>query len=72
MRFWAVVLALFAVTVAVDLLLDTAVPGMMSAYGFVGCVVIIVASKWFGKAFVQRREDHYEPRGGIGRETGDG
>lgn len=31
-----------------------------SLYGFVSCVAIIVASKFVGKAWLMRREDHYE------------
>lgn len=36
------------------------VPGFWAAFGFVGCVVIIVASKAVGKFGVQRREDYYD------------
>jgi hypothetical protein len=29
------------------------------AIGLVGCIVIVIASKWLGKAFIQAPEDHY-------------
>ena len=35
-------------------------PGFWSVFGFVGCVVIIVASKWFGHAGIMTREDYYD------------
>ncbi len=28
-------------------------------YGFAGCGVIVLASKWLGKRFLQRDEDYY-------------
>lgn len=28
-------------------------------YGFLGCVAIIVVSKFLGKAFIQKKEDYY-------------
>lgn len=28
-------------------------------YGFLGCMIIIVVSKFLGKAFLQRKEDYY-------------
>lgn len=35
------------------------IPGFFVLYGFVGCVAIVLLSKWFGKTFVQRDEDYY-------------
>ena len=34
-------------------------PGYAAALGLVGCILIIVVSKWLGKAFIQAPEDHY-------------
>jgi hypothetical protein len=67
---WIAIAAVFVLAVVNDLFLDVRPPGMMAAYGLVGCIAIIVVSKWFGKVFAQRPEDHYAPRGGIARETG--
>jgi hypothetical protein len=39
------------------------IPGFYAIFGFVGCVVIIYASKWFGRVFVQRDEDYYDVHG---------
>lgn len=35
-------------------------PAFWAAFGFIGCVVIIVLSKWFGHAGIMRREDYYD------------
>lgn len=35
-------------------------PGFWSVFGFVGCVVLIIASKWFGHAGIMQPEDYYE------------
>ncbi len=36
------------------------VPGFWSVFGLVGCAVLIVVSKWFGKAGIMQREDYYD------------
>jgi len=36
------------------------IPAFWSLFGFFGCVVIIIASKWFGHAGIMVREDYYE------------
>jgi hypothetical protein len=35
------------------------IPGFYIILGFIGCVLIIVLSKAYGKFLVQRREDYY-------------
>lgn len=35
-------------------------PAFWSVFGFVGCVLIIVLSKWFGHLGIMTREDYYE------------
>ena len=35
-------------------------PAFWSTFGFVGCVLIIIASKWFGHAGIMTREDYYD------------
>lgn len=35
-------------------------PAFWSIFGFVGCAVLIVASKWFGHAGIMQSEDYYE------------
>jgi uncharacterized membrane protein len=62
------VLALVAVMDAIPAIVDkedahTAVehlPAFWSVFGFVGCVLIIILSKWFGHAGIMVREDYYE------------
>lgn len=36
------------------------IPLFYGAFGFVGCVLIILVSKALGKAFLQKPEDYYE------------
>ncbi len=35
-------------------------PAWGSVYGFVSCVAIIIVSKFIGKKWLMRREDHYD------------
>ena len=35
-------------------------PGFWAVFGFVGCVVLIIVSKWFGHAGIVQREDYYD------------
>ncbi|MBA4388146.1 MAG: hypothetical protein C0404_09205 [Verrucomicrobia bacterium] len=34
--------------------------GFWAAFGFVGCVLIILVSKWFGHQGIMKREDYYD------------
>ncbi len=31
-----------------------------SVFGFIGCVLIILLSKWYGHAGIMKREDYYD------------
>jgi hypothetical protein len=35
-------------------------PTFWSIFGFLGCVLIIIGSKWFGHAGIMTREDYYD------------
>jgi len=35
-------------------------PGFWSIFGFVGCVLIIILSKWYGHSGIMTREDYYD------------
>jgi hypothetical protein len=35
-------------------------PGFWSVFGFIGCVLIIILSKWYGHAGIMTREDYYD------------
>ena len=35
-------------------------PAFWSVFGFVGCVLIIILSKWYGHAGIMNREDYYD------------
>jgi hypothetical protein len=37
-------------------------PAFWAVFGFVGCVVIILFSKWFGHLGIMTREDYYEDK----------
>ena len=36
------------------------VPAFWAVFGFLGCVAIILVSKWFGHLGVMTREDYYD------------
>ena len=36
------------------------IPAFWSLFGFASCVVIIIASKWFGHLGIMTREDYYD------------
>ena len=44
-------------------------PGFWAGFGFVGCVVIILFSKWFGHLGIMTREDYYEDGPAKGKEA---
>ncbi|MCX7707018.1 MAG: hypothetical protein N2204_03310 [Anaerolineae bacterium] len=35
-------------------------PGFWAVFGFLGCVLLIVVSKWLGHAGIMQREDYYD------------
>jgi hypothetical protein len=35
-------------------------PAFWALFGFIGCVLIIILSKWFGHAGIMTREDYYD------------
>ncbi len=45
------------------------IPGFWSAFGFVGCVLIILLSKWYGHLGIMTREDYYDRAPSTERET---
>lgn len=57
----------FAIAAVLDLVFPSGygsfawsgVPGFFALFGFAGCVIIILVSKWLGKAWLQRDEDYY-------------
>ena len=61
-RLWLVTAIAFVVGVGADALVGEDLPGFIAVFSFLGCIAIIVASKWLGKALLQRREDYYESR----------
>jgi hypothetical protein len=36
------------------------IPAFWSIFGFIGCAVIILVSKWYGHLGIMTREDYYE------------
>jgi hypothetical protein len=38
-------------------------PAFWSVFGFIGCVLIIILSKWYGHAGIMTREDYYDQQG---------
>ena len=39
------------------------IPLFYCLFGFAGCIVIVVVSKWLGKVWLQRKENYYEGDG---------
>ena len=35
-------------------------PGFWALFGFLGCVLLILASKWFGHRGIMKDEDYYD------------
>ena len=35
-------------------------PGFWTVFGLVGCILLIILSKWFGHAGIMTREDYYD------------
>lgn len=35
-------------------------PAFWSVFGFIGCAIIILLSKWYGHAGIMKREDYYD------------
>jgi hypothetical protein len=62
---WGLVAAGLAASFLFDLLTDASRPAFYAAYGFVGCIVIIIGSKWVGR-LLQRDEDYYDEGGSDG------
>ncbi|HWW03155.1 MAG TPA: hypothetical protein VNZ64_25870 [Candidatus Acidoferrum sp.] len=36
------------------------IPGFWSLFGFIGCALIIILSKWYGHVGIMTREDYYD------------
>jgi hypothetical protein len=34
--------------------------GFWSVFGFIGCAILIIVSKWFGHAGIMQKEDYYD------------
>ena len=47
-------------------------PGFWAVFGFLGCVLIIIFSKWFGHAGIMVREDYYETGAAAPESAGSG
>ena len=60
--------AVLAALVVIDFFVDKhhahtqieRIPGFWALFGFVGCVLIIILSKWFGHQGIMTREDYYD------------
>jgi hypothetical protein len=43
-------------------------PGFWAIFGFVGCALIVILSKWYGHAGIMTREDYYDQKPPTGSE----
>lgn len=70
--FTKLLLALLGLVVAIDTLVnllgehhahtwvETNIPGFWAVFGLVGCILLILVSKWFGHLGIMKREDYYD------------
>ena len=45
-------------------------PAFWSVFGFLGCALLIVVSKWYGHLGIMTREDYYEDKPSAAQEEG--
>jgi hypothetical protein len=45
-------------------------PTFWAVFGFLGCVVIVLFSKWFGHRGIMTREDYYEDKPSVAPKEG--
>jgi hypothetical protein len=56
---WGLTAAVLAVAVVADIAVGADRPGFTAVLAFVGCLAIIVVSKWLGLHLLQRSEEYY-------------
>jgi len=39
------------------------IPGFFALFGLIGCVAIVLISKWLGHYWLQKKEDYYDNNG---------
>ena len=44
------------------------IPAFWSLFGFIGCAVLILVSKWYGHLGIMTREDYYEDKPSAAQE----
>jgi hypothetical protein len=68
-RLLVITLIALMLSVGVDLLLRSGdhgdfawsnISGFFALFGLIGCVAIIIISKWLGHYWLQRKEDYYD------------
>ncbi len=70
-RMLLVILIALIPFVLVDILLHeshgypagSGIPGFFALFGLVGCVTIVLISKWLGHNWLQRKDDYYDNNG---------
>jgi len=67
-RILVIILTALVASILIDLLLienngDFAwsnISGFFALFGFIGCIALILISKWLGHHWLQRKEDYYD------------
>ena len=68
-RIWITILAALIISVVLDFSLHTGghgefawsgILGFFAVFGLIGCLAIILISKWLGHHWLQRKEDYYD------------
>jgi hypothetical protein len=68
-RIWIIIVSALVVFVLLDLLLRMGghgefvwsnIYGFFAVFGLIGCVALILVSKWLGHHWLQRKEDYYD------------
>lgn len=70
-RLWLVFLVGLVLSILADLALSlveegrhgfwwNSLWGFFALFGFIGCVLLVLVSKWLGHYWLQRKDDHYD------------
>ena len=70
-RLWLIFLIALVLSILADLALSlvtggyqypwwNSIWGFFAVLGFVGCVLLVVVSKWLGRRWLWRKEDYYD------------
>jgi len=67
-RILVIILTALVASILIDLLLIgnsgdfswSNISGFFALFGFIGCIALVLISKWLGHHWLQRKEDYYD------------